>query len=213
MEQWGSGIQRMTAACREAGLPPPSRNSALDSASRFRTIPVDVPSVDPIDQTILDAVGAGGGSSTAEVAAILALTPRATRTRLAKLVGRGAHPRDWNGSKRPTCAATFRFVAGRSVAAVLDSAANAAGESPTRVGPARQPLRNSRHQRTTPRAARLWGHGRGRTRTCDPGIMSETKRPLTASRNLDFSASGSHLTRPFGSKEFGPSRTLVLPPC
>lgn len=90
MEQWGSGIQRMTGACREAGLPSPTFE---ELGTRFRvtirTIPVKAPSVDRIDQIILDAVGAGGGLSTAEVAAILALTPRATRARLAKLVGRG----------------------------------------------------------------------------------------------------------------------------
>ena len=34
IEQWGSGIQRMTAACRDAGLAPPTLDEALRREGR-----------------------------------------------------------------------------------------------------------------------------------------------------------------------------------
>jgi predicted HTH transcriptional regulator len=90
IEQWGSGIQRMTAACREAGLADPRFE---EIATRFRvsifTAPVGEPSVDPTDQAILDALSDGSGRSTSEIAILIDRTPRATRTRLARLVGSG----------------------------------------------------------------------------------------------------------------------------
>ena len=90
IEQWGSGIQRMTAACRDAGLPDPRLE---EIATRFRvtifTNPVGRPALDEIDQVIVDALSDGGGRLTSEIAALIGLTPRATRTRLARLVGNG----------------------------------------------------------------------------------------------------------------------------
>jgi predicted HTH transcriptional regulator len=90
MEQWGSGIQRMTAACREAGLAPPVFE---ELATRFRvtigTGRVSRPAIDKTDQAILAALGSGQGRLTSEIAAAIRLTPRATRTRLARMVGRG----------------------------------------------------------------------------------------------------------------------------
>lgn len=90
IEQWGSGIQRMTAACREAGLAPPLFE---ELATRFRvtiaTARVDRPQLDGTDQAILDCLAAGAGRSTREIAEVIDLTPRATRTRLARMVGRG----------------------------------------------------------------------------------------------------------------------------
>ena len=90
MEHWGSGIQRMTAACRDAGLPTPILE---EIGTRFRvtlsTRPVGPPALDTIDQAIVGALGPDTGRSTAEIAAVIALTPRATRTRLAKLIQRG----------------------------------------------------------------------------------------------------------------------------
>ena len=47
------------------------------------------PSLDETDQTILDALAGGAGRLTSEIAGAIDLTPRATRTRLARLVGRG----------------------------------------------------------------------------------------------------------------------------
>lgn len=90
VEQWGSGIQRMTSACREAGLPDPQ---FAEIANRFRvtifSTPTRQPDVDPTDQQILQALSDGSGRLTSEIAAIIGLTPRATRTRLARLVGSG----------------------------------------------------------------------------------------------------------------------------
>jgi predicted HTH transcriptional regulator len=90
IEQWGSGIQRMTAACREAGLAAPVLE---EIGTRFRVIIHTVralpPSVDKTDQAILDALAGDKGLSTQEIAAAIKLTARATRTRLVKLIGRG----------------------------------------------------------------------------------------------------------------------------
>lgn len=90
VEQWGSGIQRMTAACRDAGLADPRLE---EIATRFRvtifTEQVSRPALDDTDQAIVDALSGGEGKLTSEIAAIIGLTPRATRTRLARLVGTG----------------------------------------------------------------------------------------------------------------------------
>jgi ATP-dependent DNA helicase RecG len=90
IEQWGSGIQRMTAACREAGLAAPVFE---ELATRFRvtiaTARVSRPVLDDTDQAILAALSGDKGHSTSEVAEAIGLTPRATRTRLARMVGRG----------------------------------------------------------------------------------------------------------------------------
>lgn len=90
IEQWGSGIQRMTAACREAGLAPPVFE---ELATRFRvtiaTARVDRPALDDTDQAIIESLAGSKGRSTSEIAVAIGLTPRATRTRLARMVGRG----------------------------------------------------------------------------------------------------------------------------
>jgi predicted HTH transcriptional regulator len=90
VEQWGSGIQRMTAACREAGLAAPVFE---ELATRFRvtiaTARVGRPLLDETDQAILAGLAGGKGRLTSEIAAAIGLTPRATRTRLARMVGRG----------------------------------------------------------------------------------------------------------------------------
>jgi ATP-dependent DNA helicase RecG len=90
MEQWGSGIQRMTAACRAAGQAAPFLE---EIGTRFRvtlyTAQVGPPALDAVDQALLDALSRGTGRATADLAAAIALSARATRTRLAKLVERG----------------------------------------------------------------------------------------------------------------------------
>lgn len=90
VEQWGSGIQRMRAACRDAGLAAPVFE---ELATRFRvTLPtarVARTELDQTDQAILARLAGGKGCLTSEIAQAIALTPRATRTRLANLVGRG----------------------------------------------------------------------------------------------------------------------------
>ena len=90
IEQWGSGIQRMMSACRDAGLADPVFE---EIAIRFRvtifTAQVSHPTLDDTDQAIVDALSDGEGKLTSEIAAVIGLTPRATRTRLARLVGNG----------------------------------------------------------------------------------------------------------------------------
>jgi len=90
IEQWGSGVQRMTAACREAGLRPPAFE---EIATRFRvtlsTVPVSEPVLDEADRTILEALAEGAGRSTSELAELIGLSTRATRTRLVSLIERG----------------------------------------------------------------------------------------------------------------------------
>lgn len=90
MEQWGSGIQRMTASCEEAGLSAPMIE---ELATRFRvtiaTAQVGRPVLDNTDEAILASLSGGKGHATSEIAELIGLTPRATRTRLARLVGRG----------------------------------------------------------------------------------------------------------------------------
>jgi predicted HTH transcriptional regulator len=90
IEQWGSGVQRMTAACREMGLGPPRFE---EIATRFRvtifTERVGRPALDEMDQGIVETLAEGKGLLTSEIAKTIGLTPRATRTRLARLVGSG----------------------------------------------------------------------------------------------------------------------------
>lgn len=90
VEQWGSGVQRMTSACLEMGLAPPRFE---ELANRFRVTlsmeRVGLPSLDERDRSILDALAAGQALVTSEIAKIIGLTPRATRTRLARLVEQG----------------------------------------------------------------------------------------------------------------------------
>ncbi|MBM4244797.1 MAG: MarR family transcriptional regulator [Deltaproteobacteria bacterium] len=90
IEQWGSGVQRMSAACHAAGLPAPVFE---EIATRFRvtiaTTRVGPRVVEETDRAILDALGGANGLATSEIAAAIGLSPRATRTRLARLVGRG----------------------------------------------------------------------------------------------------------------------------
>lgn len=90
IEQWGSGIQRMTAACLEAGLAEPLLE---ELGGRFRVTllreGLTQPLLDPIDGAILGALEDHDGLSTSALADIIGRSPRATRTRLAALVERG----------------------------------------------------------------------------------------------------------------------------
>lgn len=102
IEQWGSGIQRMTSACRDAGLALPSFE---EIGMRFRvtlwTEPVGSPALEETDKVIVDALAKVNGLLTSEVAAVIGLTPRATRTRLARLVARGLVREVGTGPKDP----------------------------------------------------------------------------------------------------------------
>ena len=90
VEQWGSGVPRMLAACRESGLAPPVWDEiGVRLRVTLRTDRVGVVDVDPSDRSILDLLEGGAQRSTGEIAGTIGLSPRATRTRLGKLVARG----------------------------------------------------------------------------------------------------------------------------
>lgn len=90
VERWGSGIGRMAEACRETGLAPPVFE---EIGFRFRVtlslLSIASPPDEDMDQTILEALSDGSGLRTSEVASVIGLSTRATRTRLARLVARG----------------------------------------------------------------------------------------------------------------------------
>jgi len=92
IEQWGSGIQRMTAACVDRGLDAPIFE---EIGTHFRVtlsaVPHRAPSRDARDETILSALAASAesGLSTSQIAKQIDLSVRAARTRLASLVERG----------------------------------------------------------------------------------------------------------------------------
>jgi len=91
IEQWGSGIQRMTVACREAGLPEP-RFEEVGWHFRVTILKRRQPPPGPaetIDQAIVRALETSDGLSTHQIARAINRTSRATRTRLAGLVQRG----------------------------------------------------------------------------------------------------------------------------
>ena len=90
IEQWGSGVQRMTRACREAGLPDPVfEEIGTGFRLTFWKQAMTKQEADPLDQAILDFLGQLSGASTSQIAAHIRRTPRATRERLNRLVGLG----------------------------------------------------------------------------------------------------------------------------
>jgi ATP-dependent DNA helicase RecG len=101
IEQWGSGIQRMAGACREAGLPAPKLE---EIGLRFRVtlsvLPQQPPQLDERDQKILALLSDGKGHSTQQIADHLHLSTRAIRSRLRSLMDRnlivdvGSSPQD-----------------------------------------------------------------------------------------------------------------------
>ena len=101
VEQWGTGIQRMIAACQQAGLPAPE---FAELGFRFRvtirTERIGQAELDPMESRIVAFIRAGEGRSTAEIAAHAGLSLRAIQHRLAALTERdlivviGSGPRD-----------------------------------------------------------------------------------------------------------------------
>ena len=90
VEQWGSGVQRMFAACRDAGLAAPElQEIGVRFRVTLRTAQVQSITLDEIDRTIVALVHAPEGLATRQIAEKIGLTPRATRTRLAALVALG----------------------------------------------------------------------------------------------------------------------------
>ncbi len=106
IEQWGSGIQRMMEACRDAGLAPPvleeigTRFRVTILTARTRAPRTRAPAMDETDQAILAVLENDKGFSTREIAVAIERTARATRTRLLRLVERalvrevGTSPQD-----------------------------------------------------------------------------------------------------------------------
>jgi predicted HTH transcriptional regulator len=90
IEQWGSGIQRMTAACQEAGLETPRLE---EIGTHFRvtisSARVRQPHTDETDRRILALFGDGVARSTGAVSKHVGLSQRATLTRLKSLASRG----------------------------------------------------------------------------------------------------------------------------
>lgn len=90
VEQWGSGVQRMIAACRDAGLESPILE---EIGTRFRvtlrTGQVQPATLDATDRAIINLLQLPEGLPTRDIAEAIGLTPRATRTRLATLVKKG----------------------------------------------------------------------------------------------------------------------------
>jgi predicted HTH transcriptional regulator len=101
-EQWGSGVQRMIAACKDSGMAPPVWE---EIGTRLRVTiymkQIGPAAVDAIDQAILDVLGSAEGCGTSEIAEKIERSPRATRTRLAKLVARGLVREIGKGPKDP----------------------------------------------------------------------------------------------------------------
>jgi ATP-dependent DNA helicase RecG len=104
IEQWGSGIQRMTVSCQERGLDAPRFE---EIGTHFRvTLSAIVRSAstkDAKDEAILAVLAANleTGLSTSEVAKQIKLSPRTARTRLASLVERGLVAEIGSGPQDP----------------------------------------------------------------------------------------------------------------
>lgn len=90
VEQWGSGAQRMIAACRDAGLAPPVwEEIGIRLRVTFQFGPVGAVATDVKDRAILEALESSNGLGTSELAVAIGISARATRTRLVRLVERG----------------------------------------------------------------------------------------------------------------------------
>ena len=92
----------MIAACRDAGLAPPVWEEIGHRLRvTIRTERLGEIAADATDQAILDQMDGGRGRSTSELARAIGLSPRATRSRLAKLVERGLVVEIGSGPRDP----------------------------------------------------------------------------------------------------------------
>jgi len=90
IEQWGSGVQRMSAACLGAGLPAPEfAEMGLRFRVTLRTVAVGPAAADQVERRLIEFLDTPDGRSTAELAGHIHLTTRATQQRLARLAERG----------------------------------------------------------------------------------------------------------------------------
>ncbi|MDZ4655041.1 MAG: helix-turn-helix domain-containing protein [Coriobacteriia bacterium] len=90
IEQWGSGIGRIFEACLSAGLPEPLLEE-VGTGFRVTLFSADrsSPQVDEIDSAVMQALREANGLGTSEIAEHIRRTPRATRSRLQRLVDLG----------------------------------------------------------------------------------------------------------------------------
>lgn len=102
IEKWGSGIRRMGAECKEAGLPPPALE---EIATFFRVTLFTLPSARQVlsdaDTELVAWLKRVGGASTRQIAAQLDISVRTVRRRLAALVSRGAIAEIGSGPNDP----------------------------------------------------------------------------------------------------------------
>ena len=90
IEQWGSGIQRMSAASLAAGLPEPEFTElGLRFRVTLRTTATGTLQVDETERRILEFLDTPNGRSTAELATHIGRTARTTQQRLKRLAGCG----------------------------------------------------------------------------------------------------------------------------
>jgi ATP-dependent DNA helicase RecG len=90
IEQWGSGVRRMVAACREVGLPDPEIEELFGLVRvTFRMTRVGEPLVTPREAEALALFSPNQGTSPAELAAGLGVSDRTARTLLGQLVAKG----------------------------------------------------------------------------------------------------------------------------
>jgi ATP-dependent DNA helicase RecG len=90
IEHWGSGIQRMTVACEEAGLEAPRLEEiGIHFRVTISSERVRQPHTDETDRRILAFFSDGLARSTAAVATHIGLSQRATLTRLKSIASRG----------------------------------------------------------------------------------------------------------------------------
>jgi predicted HTH transcriptional regulator len=90
IEQWGSGIRRMTTACVQAGLAEPDfEEIGTGFRVTFRRERVAPPQLDEVNAAVEEFVQRRPGVSTREIAGHIGLTTRATRGRLKQLAALG----------------------------------------------------------------------------------------------------------------------------
>ena len=90
IEQWGSGVRRMTEACIEAGLPRPMIEERPGRVRvTFRMDRATEIVLKPREQQAFDAIDAANGISVNELAITLAVTTRTARSTLAAMLAKG----------------------------------------------------------------------------------------------------------------------------
>lgn len=90
IEQWGSGIQRIIAACQKAGLREPLfEEVGFNFRVTLYSTVKQSPQTDEIDRKILGYLQEKGGLSTKMISRFISLSPRATRSRMIALADKG----------------------------------------------------------------------------------------------------------------------------